>query len=231
MSSPSSSRPSAALAQAHGSRARQAAAGLDLHHARRAAPHRLPPRPAGRDRRPVRLLRLGLEARLRDRRGGHRAGADAAGHPLALDRRGRALDRDPGPGDRAARGGDRRARPLDEPAVAYTPLSGALRASGGCNRIGCELVVPAGGYDAFRRARTTIWLALRARHLALAAAGTRQAHTYHRYASACRAPAATTRTAPAMRRTHRPEPLAPQRAEHVARAGANVLDQRAHRGQ
>ena len=53
-----------------------------------------------------------------------------------------------------------------------------------------------GKYAAFRRARTAIWLALRARHLALAAAGTRQSHTYHQYASACRAPAATTRTAP-----------------------------------
>src|SRR4051794_13030920 len=46
-----------------------------------------------------------------------------------------------------------------------------------------------------------------ARHLALAAAGTRQSHTYHQHASACRVPAATTRTAPAMRRTPAPEPL------------------------
>jgi hypothetical protein len=64
-------------------------------------------------------------------------------------------------------------------------------------------VVPAGGYNAFRRARTATWLALRAHHLALAADGTRQTNTYHQYANACRAPAATTRTAPAMRRTHR----------------------------
>jgi hypothetical protein len=61
---------------------------------------------------------------------------------------------------------------------------------------------PGRGYSAFRWARTAIWLALRARHLALAAAGPRQAHTYHQYAIRLPQPAATTRTAPAMRRTH-----------------------------
>src|SRR3954454_6493776 len=39
-------------------------------------------------------------------------------------------------------------------------------------------------YDPFRRPRPATCLALGARHLALAAAGPRQAHTYHQYASA-----------------------------------------------
>ncbi len=47
-----------------------------------------------------------------------------------------------------------------------------------------------------------MWLALGARHLALAAAGPWQAHTYHQYAIRLPLPAAATRTAPAMRRTY-----------------------------
>src|SRR3954466_8501291 len=62
-------------------------------------------------------------------------------------------------------------------------------------------------YHAFRRARTAIWLALGARHLALAAAGPRQSHTYHQYASELPQPAATTRTAPDYARYFRPRVL------------------------
>src|SRR3954447_7701645 len=53
---------------------------------------------------------------------------------------------------------------------------------------------PGRGYHAFRRARP-------------AAAGARQAHTYHQYASACRAPAATPRTPPDYARNPRPGAL------------------------
>src|SRR4051812_18373280 len=62
-------------------------------------------------------------------------------------------------------------------------------------------------YDAFRRARTATWLAHGARHLALAAAGPRQAHTYHQYAIRLPQPAATTRTAPDYAPHSRTRPL------------------------
>src|SRR5205823_1561726 len=57
-----------------------------------------------------------------------------------------------------------------------------------------ELSGPVRKYDAFRRARP-------------ASAGARQAHTCHQHASACRAPADTTRTPPGYAPYLRTEPL------------------------
>ena len=81
--------------------------------------------------------------------------------------------------------------------LAYLPLAMAagLAAAG----LGWVIGSPSSGrgrkFDAFRRRRP-------------APAGTRQAHTCHQHASACRAPAGTTRHPPGYAPNFRPRPLA-----------------------
>src|SRR5215207_11505202 len=133
-----------ALAESRRPRARPARRGLARRAPGAAAPHRLPAAAADRPGRPARLLRVGLAAGVRGRRGARRAGA-ARSPALALDDRGRAAARRARARRSAARRGDRRRGAVDEPALAHPPAPGALRARRARDRVDRRVTAPASG--------------------------------------------------------------------------------------